>query len=527
MNKNSVLFVVFSAIVLFGYFFFVQPKKPAEQNAQTQQTQQTANNGSNVSGRTSSKDFGAAGENKGSKEILTSVNSDNYKIVFTNKGAGIVSWQIKERNGQWINLVFDSSTPVMTNFPEAAYVKIPQKAANRIAYKYESSAGWKIIKTYELSSNSFMHNVSISLVKTKPSAILPTVALSWGPGLGTDAKELSENHAQTRVIALNSQTGSVKTFKTDSASAGQFKWAGIDNRYFLVAFIPTNPSDFSEVVPVRADKKAEPVVQLTVVPSLTESSQSFYADFYAGPKGFTYLRSYNMGLEKSVNFGFFGFLGKIALAVLYFLHQITGNFGWSIVLLTCIIQILVLPLTIKSFRSAAAMKRIQPVIKDIQTKFKDNPQRLQAEMMNAYKSNKVNPLGGCLPMLLQLPIFWAFFTMLRNAYELRNAPWILWVKDLSMADHFLYIGANVPFVGSYINLLPIIMCVLMFFQQKMTTATSDPTQKRIMYIMPLVFLVMFWRFPAGLVLYWLTNSTISIITQYFVIRKDEARVKHA
>jgi YidC/Oxa1 family membrane protein insertase len=166
------------------------------------------------------------------------------------------------------------------------------------------------------------------------------------------------------------------------------------------------------------------------------------------------------------------------------------------------------------------MKRIQPIIKDIQTKYKDNPKRLQIEMLNIYKSQKVNPLGGCLPMLLQLPIFWAFFTILRNAYELRNEGWFLWIKDLSASDQF------VNFSSFSINLLPIIMGLGMFLQQKMTTATSDPTQKKIMYIMPVVFTFMFWSFPSGLVIYWITNSAISMIEQYFIMRRDVIHIKH-
>lgn len=136
-------------------------------------------------------------------------------------------------------------------------------------------------------------------------------------------------------------------------------------------------------------------------------------------------------------------------------------------------------------------------------------------MMNLYKTQKVNPLGGCLPLLLQLPIFWALFTTLRNAYELRFAEWIFWVKDLSASDSLMQIGTF------NFNLLPLIMGIGMFFQQKMTSATSDPMQRKMMYIMPIVFTFMFWNFPSGLVLYWLTNSIVSMIVQSFVLKQDK------
>ena len=142
---------------------------------------------------------------------------------------------------------------------------------------------------------------------------------------------------------------------------------------------------------------------VTALDPKDSEKKEYSIDFYLGPKGYTYLKSYNLGLEKAVDFGFFGFLGKVAFAVLTALYKLTGNYGWAIILLTLMIQVLVLPLTLKSFKAAAAMKRVQPMIKEIQDKYKNNPQRLNAEMLNIYRTQKVNPLGGCLPMLLQLP----------------------------------------------------------------------------------------------------------------------------
>ncbi|AKL98491.1 membrane protein insertase YidC [Endomicrobium proavitum] len=522
MNKNSVLFVVFSAIALFGYFMFAQPQqKPA---AQPQPAQPAAAAQNAKSQNATAASVSANKNTDGSKETFTRIETDNYKIVFTNKGAGVTSWQVKENSGQWVDLVLNKDIAVLTTFPDATYKYVASKSKQNAVFEYVSPDGWKVTKTYSISPNSYMNNIEIVLAKTKANAALPGIDFSWGPGFGTDEKELKENESQTRVIALNAQTGSVKKLEKESETAAQFKWAAIDNRYFLAAFIPQTPSDFNEIIAQRADKKAPIAIHLTATPANNANSQTYSVNFYAGPKGYTYLKGYNLGLEKSVDFGFFGFLGKKALAVLYFFQKITGNYGWAIVLLTCVIQVLVLPLTLKSFHSMAAMKRVQPMVKEIQAKFKDNPQRLQAEMMNVYKSQKVNPLGGCLPMLLQLPIFWAFFAMLRNAYELRNTPWILWVKDLSAPDQLFHM--NLILTNNF-NLLPLIMGAGMFLQQKLTSATADPAQRKMMYILPVVFTFMFWNFSSGLVLYWLTNSICSMIAQYLVIRKDSARVKHA
>ena len=526
MNKNTVLFLVLSVATIGLYFYFFPATKPANQPAVSQTAPaavQTNANNENV------QNAAAAQTVSNSKEQLTTFATDAYKVVFTNKGAAVKSWQIKERSGKWIDLVLHKDSTVLATFPDAAYTLVPQKLPNRIVFEYVSPEGWKIVKAYELSQTSLMHNLTVTLTKTRSTAKLPEVSLFWGPGLGTDERELRENSSQTRVIAFSSaKAGALEQIKKgESANAADFKWAAIDNRYFLVAFIPENSSYFNTITAYQHVKKDDLKVVLTATPSADLSSKTLSLALYAGPKGYTYLRSYGLGLEKSINFGFFGFLGKIALLVLYYFSKVTGNFGWGIILVTIVIQILVLPLTLKSFRSAAAMKRVQPMIKEIQTKYKDDPKRLQAEMMNIYKAQKVNPLGGCLPMLLQLPILWAFYTMLRNTYELRNQPWILWVKDLSAADNFLHLGFSLPFLGSYLNLLPLIMGVGMFFQQKMMAASSDPMQRNMMIIMPVLFTVMSWNFPSGLVLYWLTNSIFSTIVQYMVIRKEAVVVKPA
>lgn len=236
--------------------------------------------------------------------------------------------------------------------------------------------------------------------------------------------------------------------------------------------------------------------------------------FYLGPKGHEHLKSLHLGLEDSVDFGYFGFLGKIALAVLNYFQKVTGNYGWAIIILTITLQILVLPLTVKSFKASAAMKQLQPLVKNLQDTYKNDPKRLNVEMLNLYKTHKVNPLGGCLPMLLQLPIFWALFTTLRNAFELRGAHWILWVKDLSAPDTLMVIA------GFPINILPLIMGVGMFFQQKMMSVATDPAQQKMMYMMPVIFTFMFWSFPSGLVIYWLTNSILTMTEQYIIMRNQ-------
>ncbi|MDR0401543.1 MAG: membrane protein insertase YidC, partial [Endomicrobium sp.] len=426
----------------------------------------------------------------------------------------ILSWLIKEKNGQLTDLVVKDSIPVMENFSNEVY-DVVSRSNNKVIFEHVFANKCKIIKTYNFS-NSYMHNLNFS-IERPANAHFKEISFKWGPGIGIDTKDIKENNATTKISAYNALAikNKLEKLKNVSKSTALYKWVAIDNKYFLAAFIPANFSDFDKITSFRISKKHPYCLSFTAIIPKNVDKKDYSIDFYLGPKNYKHLQTYSLGLEKTIDFGFFGFLGKIAFIVLTFFYRITNNYGWAIIMLTTAIQILVLPLTLKSFKSAESMKNIQPMINDIQVKYKDDPRRLQMEILNLYRKKKVNPLGGCLPMILQLPIFWAFFTMLRNVYELRNEKWIFWIKDLSVADNFMNIGSF------SFNLLPLIMAITMFFQQKtMATNSSDKTQKKMVYIMPIVFMFMFWSFPAGLIMYWITSSIISIIEQYFVMKNN-------
>ncbi len=245
-----------------------------------------------------------------------------------------------------------------------------------------------------------------------------------------------------------------------------------------------------------------------------QGSKRWEIDIYGGPKGYTQLKQLGFGLEHAVDFGMFGFLGKWALKALYYLRGVTGNYGWAIILLTVALQVIVLPLTVKSFQSTLAMKKLQPKLQELQKRYKGDAMRLNQETMKLYKDSGTNPFGGCLPMILQIPVFWAFFTMLRNAYELHGAPWMGWIRDLSIKDPFY--------------VLPLVMGGGMFLQQKLSGPMGgDPAQAKIMMLMPVVFTFMFLNFPSGLVLYWLTNSLVGITVQYYLSQRDTSKTAKA
>lgn len=234
-----------------------------------------------------------------------------------------------------------------------------------------------------------------------------------------------------------------------------------------------------------------------------KSSQNIKFSGYIGPKDHKILSSINPKLTDAIEYGWFTFIAKPVFSLLNYIHGILGNWGWAIVAMTFLIRLVLFPLTYKGMVSMNKLKELSPKIKELQAKYKGEPQKLNTHMMELYKKHGANPMGGCLPILLQIPVFFAIYRVLQNAVELKDAPWILWIKDLSVMDP-LYI-------------LPIAMGVTMFIHQRLTpTNFTDPTQEKIMKFLPLIFTFFFVTFPSGLTLYWFVNNIFSIIQQMYV-----------
>ena len=224
---------------------------------------------------------------------------------------------------------------------------------------------------------------------------------------------------------------------------------------------------------------------------------------YIGPKDHVVLTAIDARLTDVIEYGFFTFISRPLFSLLQFLHSLTGNWGWSIVLMTLLIRLVLFPLTYKGMVSMNKLKALSPKIKELQAKYKGDKQKLNTHMMELYKKHGANPMGGCLPMILQIPVFFAIYRVLQNAIELKGAAWILWVEDLAIMDPYY--------------ILPVAMGITMFLHQRITpTNFTDPMQEKIMKFLPLIFTFFFVTFPAGLTLYWFTNNLFSIAQQYYV-----------
>ncbi len=301
---------------------------------------------------------------------------------------------------------------------------------------------------------------------------------------------------------------------------GTVSWTGFVDNYFMTSVVPRQQGQHT--ITLRgSDQEVETILSegARILPAHGEAR--FAYAMYFGPKQLQILQAADSDLAASVDFGWFDVLGKPMLWLLNFLYQYTGNYGVAIILLTILIKLVFWPITQKGMKSMKNMQKLQPKVAKLREKYKSDPAKMNQEMMALYKTYRVNPLGGCLPMLIQIPFFFALYKVLMATIELRHAPFMLWIHDLSAPDR-LGIGFDIPYLHG-IPVLTLLMGASMYVQQKMTPTTADPTQARIMQFLPIIFTFIFINFASGLVLYWFVNNLLAILQQYLINRQSRAR----
>ena len=389
--------------------------------------------------------------------------------------------------------------------------RVLKDGANELVLKFQSPdlGGVRLIETYTLSRGSYAVRVKHEVVNTGTAPVSPQLYLQLvrdgnkppgessfystftGPAVYTDAKkyqkvEFSDIEKGKAEIEKTSSTGYVAMVQHYFASA----WMLADGlvREYFVRKVDNNLFAVGMITPLK-----------DIAPGATQSVES---RFFVGPQEEKVLESLAPGLELVKDYGWLTILAKPLYWLLDQLHKVLGNWGWSIVALVFLLKVAFYWLNAKAYASMAKMKAINPRIMEMRERLKDNPQQMQQEMMRIYREEKVNPLGGCLPIVAQIPFFIALYWVLLSSVEMRNAPWILWIKDLSAPDPFF--------------ILPIVMTLTTLLQTALNPAPPDPMQAKMMWFMPLIFSVMFFFFPAGLVLYWLTNNILSIAQQWII-----------
>ncbi len=399
-----------------------------------------------------------------------------------------------------------------------APVKVPAGGDAEVVLEGEYPGWARIVKTYRFRDGSYDVDLDTRVIP-EATARIDKAILS--------VSEQQELHGKSRQEQLRARVSwGLDRFHMDSESVddlrsevrkqkhkprvfdvahgkGTVRWGGFDERYFLLAMLPDLALGATGQLTALPDART---VQLDVVYPVSggSSGTTIKTRLFAGPKDLEVLRSTDETLDSVLDYGRFALLSRAFVAILRFFHQYTGNWGFAIIILTLAVRSLLLPLQVTSSRSMKKMQGLQPEITQLREQYKDDPMKMQQEMGRLYKRHKVNPLSGCLPLLLQFPVFLGLYYALAQAIELRHAHFAFWIHDLSEHDPF------------YVT--PIIMGLTMYVQQMMMPAMGDPTQQKIMRLMPLIFTVSFLNFPSGLVLYWLFSNLVSIGTQWYIQR---------
>jgi YidC/Oxa1 family membrane protein insertase len=434
--------------------------------------------------------------------------SPPYEMVQVQPGGHLPLGVVMTREGQVID---DSEISYDTNSP--AKIQPAAGAGATATFVAKNPDGTSITKSFTFKPSSYVFSMDVAVAGGPP---LKQLGVSMSQPLKAhegyyDIPELQADVAD-KVITHNEK--SMKSLKPEDATrTGPITYAGFGDQYFLAVFMPVDPKIGSLVMAYAGD---EAIAQL-----LFDDTTRTRDDIYMGPKLLEALEGVNPALHKAIDFGWAGILAIIFLRVLKLFHYVAPNYGVDIILLTVALRVALLPISIRSQRSMMKMQRLQPQIQRLRDKLKDNNEQLQKEMVDLYKRNHVNPLGGCAPMALQLPIFIGMYEALRNSVELRHAPFLGWINDLSTPD-CLHISWMPQLPLTHCHGLPVLVLLMgltSFLQQYMTPTTPDPNQQRMMMLTPLIFTVMLINFPAGLALYYFSSNLLGVIQQYFLNRE--------
>jgi len=384
--------------------------------------------------------------------------------------------------------------------------------------------GVKLIKTYTFKRNDYKIDIKHDIVNTTNAPIAPSVYLQLvrdgavnsgsmfmastytGPAVYSD-------EAKFQKVAFDS----IEKGKDEHVKKASDGWVAMVQHYFVSAFVPQTdlPREFF------TRKLATNLYAVgTVIPvgSIAPgASASLDATLFSGPQESKRLDTVAPGFDLVKDYGWLTIIARPIFWAMEHIHSLLGNWGWTIIVLTLLIKLIFFPLSAASYRSMAKMKLVTPKMTEIRTRYKAEPQKMNAAMMELYKKEKINPLGGCMPILIQIPVFLSLYWVLLASVEMRNAPW-LWISDLAAPDT-LFGAYNIFGFHLTIGILPILMAISMFIQTRLNPTPQDPVQAKIMMWMPIIFSLMFFFFPAGLVLYWVVNNVLSITQQWMITRK--------
>jgi YidC/Oxa1 family membrane protein insertase len=407
-----------------------------------------------------------------------------------------------------------SQRPMYTS-TQSSYTLGPNQNSLSVVLSYDQGNGVSVNKTFTFRRGDYLIDIGIDVNNQGSSTWQgnlfaqikrnnfadPTSGTSFGKSsyLGYATTTPDDNYSKVEFDDIQ------ETSPSHSITGG---WVALSQHYFMSAFVP--PSDNQNNFNFRQNNQGEFIGGFTSSAFNVEPGQQAnqQMQFYAGPKDQDRLKEIAPWLDRTINYGFLWFIASPIHTLLTLINSFVGNFGWSILILTLIVKAVFFKLSATSYRSMANMRRVMPKMNQLKERYGDDKMKLQKETMELYRKEKINPFGGCLPMLVQMPVFIALYWVLMEGVELRHAPWILWINDLSVMDPYF--------------VLPLLMGASMYVQFMLNPTPQDPMQAKVMKFMPIGMTIFFLWFPAGLVLYWLANSVLGIAQQYYVTRKIES-----
>jgi YidC/Oxa1 family membrane protein insertase len=542
MEKRIIIFLVISLGIILGYDLLLKEFGFLPQPVQVEESELTEAGGENTSKETVAQGMGepieeASGELSGLPaspelhESFESIETSLYQASINNRGAQIHSWKLKH----YLTQEGDTPEPIEFVYQEGHFagplsVQVADPTLNRVlkSAMYQVSRDFETLDsahptgtiTYTFANQETGVSVKKELTFHFDSYLIDVVIKTEGLDdkvevlLGTNFGVVEWGQGFIGALGpawMIGETLEKESPEPEIRKSGDIRWAALQDKYFISVMIPESARG------LFARTETERVVTGGVEFAPSSENGRIAFQLYSGPKQFDAMKTLGHDLEDTIDFGWFIYgswdivraVAKPLFYVLRFLYEYTQNYGVAIILLTFGIKLLFVPLQYKSYKSMQGMQKIQPKVQAMQQKFKDDRERLNRELIKLYKEHKVNPVGGCLPMLLQMPAFISLFNILYMTVDLRQAPFALWISDLSVPDPFY--------------VLPILMGVSMVLQQKIMPTTMDPTQAKMMLLLPVFLTFLFLTFPAGLVLYWVTNNVLTITQQFvtdrFILKK--------
>jgi YidC/Oxa1 family membrane protein insertase len=469
------------------------------------------------------------------------VETPLYQVGLTEKGASINSFVLKRFRasvdpGSPLQNLLPEKGPLNSLFVGMAGVPALEDAvfqanlngdqlsltdgSRELAFGFTGADGVQMEKVYRFSADSYAIGFEVRVANRTDKPVRSSLVVGLRNMMGPKGSSyVFEGPAA--LIERSLQQIEFDDINSKGNLSGNIKWISIESRYFMISLIPLKEQAAAARITAQPDRLVEARYiepEQALAPGAVEA---YPYELFFGPKSLTVLRTVGHDLDKVIDFGTFDLLAKPCLWLLNYIYSVIPNYGVAIILLTVLTKVLLWPLGTKSYKSMSQMKRMQPLMQEIRDKYKDDRKKMNEAIMGLHKTYGINPLGGCLPMVVQIPFFFALYRMLDQAIELRHAPFFGWINDLSAPDRLFHFDFAIPFMEPPygIPVLTIVMGATMLWQQKMTPATGDPTQAKMMMLMPVVFTFIFINFSSGLVLYWLVNNVLSIGQQVYTQKK--------